>query len=362
VTNERLTVSPLPDLPGGREEWGDLALAAGNPFSTWEWASAWWRHLGDGREQRILGCRRADGSLAGVLPLYLAARRPLRTLRFVGHDPADQLGPVCRPEDRDAVAAAFRDALSASRDWDVCIAERLSEDDGWPELLDGVRTRRERSPVLQLPGGSWDDFLAGKSSNFRQQARRGERKLVREHGLTFRLTSDPDRLDEDMETLFRLHEGRWAEAGTSALPDFLKPFHRDFARLALESGWLRLWIAELDGAPAAAWYGFRLGDADWFYQSGRDLAWERSRIGFVLLLHTVRDAIEHGRSEYRLLLGSESYKDRLAEHEDHATTVAIARGAAGRTALAAARLRGRVRGNGAGAAIPALAEAPAPPV
>jgi CelD/BcsL family acetyltransferase involved in cellulose biosynthesis len=341
VSAPPLHVAPLPDLPGGEDEWRRLGIAGGNPFATWEWASAWWRHQGGGREQRILGCRRADGTLAGVLPLYFSASRPVRTLRFAGHGPADQLGPACEPADRHAVAASLDRALSGARDWDLCVAERLSEAAGWPALLGGVRTRRESSPVIQLPAADWDGYLATRSANFRQQARRSERKLVREHGLSFRLAADPDRLEEDMDVLFRLHEARWASEGTSGLPEQLKPFHRDFARLALDGGWLRLWIAELDGAPAAAWYGFHLGGAAWFYQSGRDPAWDRGRVGFVLMMHTIREALGEGLSEYRLLLGEHGYKDRLTENEDHATTTALARGPVGRAALAAASLRRR---------------------
>jgi CelD/BcsL family acetyltransferase involved in cellulose biosynthesis len=330
----------MADLPAENEDWRRLAHTAGNPFGTWEWASAWWRHQGGDREQRILGCRRADGSLAGVVPLYFSADRPLRTLRLAGHGPADQLGPVSEAADREAVAEAFRHWLSHTDDWALCVTERLSEAEGWPALIDGTQTRREACPVVPLPADGWDAFLAAKSAHFRQQVRRLERKLVREQALRFRLATDSNRLDKDMDTLFALHEARWAAAGTTGFLS-IKPFHRDLARQALDAGWLRLWIAELNGAPAAAWYGFRLGGAEWSYQQGRDPAWERGRIGFVLNMHTIRDALEDGVSEYRFLIGSEGYKYRLAEREDHVTTLAIARGVAGRAALAAARMRAR---------------------
>jgi CelD/BcsL family acetyltransferase involved in cellulose biosynthesis len=339
-------VSPLPDLPAENEEWRRLAHRAGNPFGTWEWASTWWRHRGGDREQRILGCRRADGSLAGVLPLYFSASRPVRTLRFAGHGPADQLGPVCEPGDREAVARAFRHSLSHTNEWDVCVMERLSGAEGWPALIEGKQTRREACPTMTLPAGGWEAFLGSRSAHFRQQVRRLERKLVREQDLRFRLAADPDRLDRDMDTLFTLHQARWGET-TDFLRD--KPFHHDLAREALAAGWLRLWIAELNGAPAAAWYGFRLGGADWSYQQGRDPAWEHGRIGFVMIMHTIRDALEDGIPEYRFLVGAEGYKYRLAEREDHVTTVAVARGPAGRAALAAARLRARAGSAAAGA-------------
>ena len=79
------TVETVADLDAAREDWTRLAAAAGNPFSTWEWASAWWRHFGGDRELLLRRCRTADGRVAAILPLYLAAERPLRVLRFLGH-------------------------------------------------------------------------------------------------------------------------------------------------------------------------------------------------------------------------------------------------------------------------------------
>ena len=84
------SVETVAGLEAARDDWTRLAEAAGNPFSTWEWASAWWRHFGGDRELLVRRCRTADGRAAAILPLYLAAERPLRVLRFLGHGPADQ--------------------------------------------------------------------------------------------------------------------------------------------------------------------------------------------------------------------------------------------------------------------------------
>jgi len=91
-----LKVDRLPDLPDGREVWERLGHKAGNPFSTWEWASTWWRHFGDGREQHVLGLRAADRDLVAVLPLYVASRRPLRVLRLATGPPISSAPSACR--------------------------------------------------------------------------------------------------------------------------------------------------------------------------------------------------------------------------------------------------------------------------
>lgn len=337
----QLRVSELPAIGELREPWRELAARCGNPFSTWEWAATWWRHFGDERPQRILGCEDERGDLAAIVPLYLHSRFPLRVLRFAGHFPADLLGPVCAPELGPAALAAARRHLGERRDWDLLLAERLPA--GLGAALDGSWLRSEPEPEMAIETSDWDEFLAAKSSNFRGQARNRERRLLRDRGLRYRLVEDPDRLDEDMETLFSLHEMRWRSQNMEgAFGGGLKPFHREFAREALANGWLRFWIAYLDERPAAAWYGFRFGGADWFYQSGRDPEQESTSIGFVLMTHTVRDAVQSGSSAYKLLLGGEEYKARFSSSEPEVETLAAPRGARGRSALRAARAVGRL--------------------
>ena len=321
--------------------WAGLAEAGGNVFSTPEWASVWWSHFGADRELRVLAGRDADGSTKVILPLYVNRARPLRVLRFLGHGPADQLGPVCAPADRESVAAALRPLL-ADRRWraDLLVGDRLGGAEGWSERTGATVLLAEPSPTLAIDGQTWDEFLASKSKNFRDQVRRRERKLAKSHELSFRL-SDASRLDEDMGTLLRLHSARWEDASAAFEPE-LEAFHRDFAAVALERGWLRLWLAEVDGSPVAAWYGLRFAECECFYQSGRDPAWDEHSVGFILLAHTIRSAFEDGMREYRFLRGGDAYKGRFADADAGVETTVLGRGSLGRPAVAAAGALGRL--------------------
>ena len=328
----------IASLDDARADWQALAGPADNPFGTWEWADAWWRAFGAGRRLELFRVRAPDGRVAAILPLY-AARRGL--LRFVGHGPADQLGPVCGPEDRPLAAEALR--MVARRR--VVLAERLAGEEGFASLAGRV-VRRESSPLAPLDAPTWDDWLAARSSNLRQQARRRERKLARDHGLRFRLTEDPSALGADLEILFALHEARW-QGASSAFAGPLRAFHQDFAASAFERGWVRLWIAEVAGAPAAAWYGLRFGEREWYYQAGRDPSWDREGVGFALLVHTMRDALESGSRDYRFGLGDEPYKARFATADPGLDTVVTGRAPvpwlASRAATLATRLPSGLR-------------------
>ena len=103
----------------------------------------------------------------------------------------------------------------------------------------------------------------------------------------------------------------------------MRAFHRDFAAAALERGWLRLWLVEVEGRAVAAWYGWRLGPVYSYYQAGFDPDWGDASVGLVLLAHTVRAAIEEGAGEYDLLLGDEPYKARFADSEREVETLVL---------------------------------------
>lgn len=319
------------ELAPVRAIWSKLAEPSRNLFGTWEWASTWWRHHGQDRELHLTVVHRAAEPV-GLLPLYEWRSGPLRILRFLGHGPGDELGPVGDPDDAILLAHALRRSLHRL-DADLLLAEQLPRGQDWGALLGGRRLAEEASPVVRFGPGGWEEYLRARSANFREQVRRRPRKLGREHRVTYRLTDGTRDLDRDLDTLFRLHAARWSTAPTNFLAD--AAFHRDFAPVAVARRWLRLWFLEVDGQPVAALYGFRFAGTESYYQAGRDPAWDEYRVGFVLLAHAIRQAAEDGVAEYRLLRGGESYKLRFAVADPGLETVALARGPVAGVALPA---------------------------
>jgi CelD/BcsL family acetyltransferase involved in cellulose biosynthesis len=322
-----------------REVWSKLAQESRNIFSTWEWASTWWRHFGATTDPRVTVCRSANGEARAILPLHLDRAGPIRILRFLGYGASDELGPICAPDERKPAARALRRVLDEGG-FDVFLGDALPNSEPWARFLGGRVVDHTESPLLRLDGGDWNEFLARRSQNLRQQVRRFERRLVRSHELRFRLTTDPDLLRTDLDTLFALHRKRWPGSRWFAGAE---SFHRDFAAAALERGWLRLWLLDLDETPVAAWLGFRFAGVESYYQAGRDPAWERWSVGFVLLAHTIRQALKDGMTEYRFLRGGEQYKHRFATADPGLVTIARANGVFGNAALAARSIRRRLR-------------------
>lgn len=332
------------------DRWRGLAELRENPFLTPEWCTAWLvTHPG---EQPFIVLWHVGDELRGVLPLVAVREGRVRTLRFAGARRGDWFTPACSVEDEPAMAGACVELLGRERGaWQLLRLDRLDCESAWPQALwaagaEGsiAPTRPRRTdvlPFIRFGEGGYEGYLAGRSRNFRSQLGRRRRKLEREHGLAFRMTTGAAQLDDDLETFFSLHEERWKDrGGSSSGSEDVKRFHHEFATAALERGWLRLWTAEADGAPAAAWYGWRIGGRYCYALSGLSERYEPLAIGTVLLAHTIEQAAAEGAVVYDLMWGDEGYKHRFETGRRDTATWVLGRrwhpiqlAAASRTAL-----------------------------
>ncbi|GAB2451848.1 hypothetical protein GCM10027062_35830 [Nocardioides hungaricus] len=329
----------MPPLPGPEPAaWNALALRARNVFATHTWADTWWQEYADGAVPHVLCDDPADPRV--VLPLHSRGRL-LRQVRWIGHGPADLLGPACAPADLPRAAPLLRDALADGRvPADVVLLQDGLQAAPWWEELGPTTISVEVSPVVRFEEGQgWERWLAGKSKNLRRQVAKKRAGLERAHRVELRLATAGS-LDRDLADLFELHAARW-EGESPLLAPRQRRFTAAFAARALEQGWLRLWTMHVDGRRAAALLGFRFGPDFYCYQFGRDPGLERESVGFVLLVHVVREELESGAAEFRFLRGDEDYKQRFATGDAGVTTVALPRGLRGRAAVTLAARRRR---------------------
>jgi len=323
----KLELESFDSFEAVRETWCSLPIRS--IFATWGWNRTWWRHFGRGRLLRLNVIRDEQGSVVAIIPLYVWRQRGLRVVRFVGSPHADELGPLgdASPAEQ---AAALDTALAELRH-DVFLGEQLDGELPWAELLEGHPWRVEAGPVLRFEG-TWDEYLESKSANFRGQVRRLERRLRKRHRAVFRLVTAPERLDCELDVFFSLHRERWRNSSNALRHE---SFHRDVAAVAAREGFLRLWMLDLDGDPAAGLLGYRVGDIESYVQAGRGLAYASESVGFVLMAHAVRTALTDRVGEYRFLRGGESFKYRFANTDPGRESVVRAGTRKGRPAVAA---------------------------
>lgn len=330
--NESLIIESVPSIESIWQEWSELAERADNLFLTPEWASIWWQHFGQGHKLRLSTCRNESRDLVAIFPLYYWRRWPIRVLRFIGHGPGDELGPVVAPDDQRIAAAELLRTLERER-YDVLLAEQLPGLGEWSSLLPGNRILSQGdSPVVRFDYTDWDEYLRSRSQKLRRNMRHQERDLLDSFRVCFRLADDRERLGVDLDTFFRLHREQWREVPT----DFdgrANAFQREFISAAFERGWLRLWFLELDGRPVAAALLYRFAGVEYCYRFARDRAWDHLSVGSVVLIHSLRAALEDGMREFRFLRGGESYKARYTTDNRGLESVGLARGPIGQAAL-----------------------------
>ncbi|HEY7255624.1 MAG TPA: GNAT family N-acetyltransferase [Solirubrobacterales bacterium] len=324
-----------------RCEWRRLALARENPFLTPEWFESW--HDSGSEEPWVLLWRRRPGAeIDAVLPLVLGHDGRARSLRFPGADHGDWYGVACGPDDEGAAAAAFLTKIrELGAEWDVLRLDRVEDGRAWS----GMRAVRPDDvlPFLSFGDGGYEGWLASRSRNFRSQLGRRRRRAEGEHRAEYHDTPQRADLEAALETLFRFHEERRrTQGGEGVLGERARRAYGRFAELALAQGWLRMHSLELDGEPAAAWYGWRLGRRYLYGLSGFDPAREDLAVGTLLLAHTIERAAAEGCAVYDLLWGDEAYKERYATGRRTVASLATASGLRGRVALAGRRGLSRV--------------------
>lgn len=317
-----------------KEGWERLFAesAAQNPFLTWDWMAAWWRHLGAGKLHLLLV--RRDGELIGIAPLYQREIRAgglsFRALSFLGDEAvgSDHLDLLSRSGCEEAVAEAVAQTWleEERRQWDFIALRHLAEDSPHAARLlrlseRGWRVQKQEGEVCPfLPlAPTWDAFLNRLSGSMRYTVRRKIRNLEKEHQVEFTLIDDLQEGRSGMERLIALHQKRWGDRGGSDafINEIKLPFHRETAAAFFQKGIARLFFLKADGETVAALYGFLLGRRFFYYQAGFDPAWKGKSVGMVLMAKCLQAAIEQGWSEFDFLRGPEEYKSHWTSDQRH---------------------------------------------
>jgi CelD/BcsL family acetyltransferase involved in cellulose biosynthesis len=326
------TIEDVPAFEGLRSEWSALlgSRPSSSIFLTWEWMFTWWKHLAEGRRLSILAIRER-GELIAIAPLCVAApavlrARPFPSIQFLGAGSvgSDYLDLIVRPGREQAAEEVLAGHLAGLRrplDW-AQVERGPSSADRIARMLTagGWRVRGAETnvcPFIPLAGHTWESYLATLGSEHRYNFRRKWRRLNQDHTVSFEQAATPGECREAVDVVIKLHLLRFSERGGSDAfhTPGLVDFHRDWSAIALERGWLRLYVLRVDGKPAAALYGFLYRKTFYFYQAGFDPAYGKSSVGLLIMGLAIQRAIEEGAEEYDLLHGNEDYKSHWSRHE-----------------------------------------------
>jgi CelD/BcsL family acetyltransferase involved in cellulose biosynthesis len=319
-------IAEVEGLAAVAEEWDALAVAAALPQMGPAWLLAWWRHVAPPEALPRSIAVRDGGRLVGFAPYYVAADGGGRVdYRLPGIEIAARLAPLALPGREWEVAEAVGHALAGAQPrpdallfegapvdghWQIALRER------WPGPLRPPlwRTHVDGSPFVSLREDSFDAYMAGKSSNFRQQMRRLRRRFEQAGGVSRLATRES--LPVDAAAFVRLHASRWDGRGHSNLVDLGERFAAmvvDAGEALLDDGRLALRVLELGGEPICAQLFVEAGGTVLFVNGGWDERHAALKPSLLCLLDAVEEAFALGVERFDLGVGVQSYKLRFAD-------------------------------------------------
>lgn len=345
------------DTPGLREAWTRLSEAAPRVgvFSTFEWCRAWADVFGKGSEIAVSLIHDEQGVPRGLLPAYVDGAGPVRWLKLLGRErvSGDHLDLLCATEDHTACLDALWSHWERSPAFDGLILGELHRDSptlhgvrfgarqrGWP-----VQEREPQTvPYADLPA-TFDAYLDTLSTNMRYHVRRRRRALDKIPGAVVRVLKRAVEIDAALTDLFELHQRRWQRDGRPGnLHDTRKrEFLRRFCRTAAERGWVRAIVIEREAVRQGVLLAFHWRGTASFYQMGWDPDTPIQSPGVVLLAESIEQAVREGLSRYDFLRGDEPYKRKWTTQAVEQVTLVVGCRARARAAIAAGRLKERVK-------------------
>ena len=361
---------PFEEIP--REAWDRLfaRTPAATPFSRWTLHRAWWDAYGATAHEQYLVCvppaprYLASGRLEeppaaadvwAIVPLMhrhevepedaataTALRRRYRdagravpptakAIFFGASYHADYATVLADPADLRAVAWAVAEALAGPPDsiygsveWDVVDLRRLRDDDpALPALEDAFRACAEAHgwevcreqedvcPLLEVPDGGWDAYLATLDKRDRHEVRRKWRRLEAAGDARFVL-EPPTRAQVD--AFIELHQARWGEEGLFRQTEGGARSRRFLYRLAeleaAEPDGAQLHFGQLrvNGRAIFAAAGFDDARTTYFYNMGIAPDARELSPGVNGTAAYLRNRIEAGRRRFDFMRGDEPYK------------------------------------------------------
>ncbi|MEX0984519.1 MAG: GNAT family N-acetyltransferase [Actinomycetota bacterium] len=315
------------DLPGLLHEWDGLAVGLGLPYGGPAWMLAWWRHLASpGAHLRVFAVRDGD-ELVGLGAFHLVRETAgtwhgrLLAARYGG----TPLGPLAAAGREREVAAAIAgglaearprlhavhlDGVPASSRWPQALRR------GWPGGAVLQREARRPLPTIEMTGLSFEEWMAAKSTNFRQTLRRRRRQLEAE-GAVVRLSASVGEAHADLAAFERLHESRWEwRGGSGRLRPATQAFLADLAEELLPSGRFRLWSVDLGGETISSHLFICAGGRAGYWLGGFDDRFARYSPAMVTLLAAIEHAWASGDTSVGLGAGRQGYKARFTDHAE----------------------------------------------
>jgi len=310
-----------------REDWNMLLISsrADTLFLTWEWINSWRKVVKNSVKPFVIVIRDNDNTLVGLAPFYLTELILLisikyRTLRIMAdvNTGSEYPGWIVKRECERSVFRLIAKTLSQCRKhWDCIWMPKCAGWIGTFDILEKVcqgermycNVRLNSFGAFKLPT-DFEIYIHNLSANRRSQLRRQMKKILERPGVTIAHCQSIDELPYFLEALFDLHYRRWkrrGEQGTFRRKPSEAQFYREFAKHALQKGWLWLFGLKEGDEFKAIQLGYCYNNSFHQMQEGFDPDYFQG-VGNVLRAKVIETCINHNVKTYDFLGGITTHK------------------------------------------------------
>lgn len=300
------TLQTRRELEALAADWDTLDPARRNPLLSHRWFAAAAATLHVDGSLHVIELRR-DARLVGIAPLASTRRHGVRCIEIIGaamlHEPTALLA------DAESTCKALCAALVATRR--PFVLQRIPMDSGVIDQLSKCAKGRgtllvARSAACQRVDieGSWDEYLAGRSSQVRSGLKRKRAMLEQGGPVSFELLRPkPAELPAILDEAIAIEADGWKDAAGSSLRrnDALRHFVSELAHRFAADEALRVCFLRVAGRGVAMSILLEYDRCYWEIKIGYRESASRASPGRLLLWETLRDAFNRGLRRYEFL-------------------------------------------------------------
>jgi CelD/BcsL family acetyltransferase involved in cellulose biosynthesis len=312
------------------QEWRELeGQADGTAFQTFDWLSAWQRHIGT-REgvlpAIVIGRHRAQ--ILFILPLALQPgilRRVVWLGAFLNNCNAPLLArnfsEIISPTQFPLLWRKVVHILRSELRHDLIDLGKIPETVGMQAnpLLALRVTPHANDTYLTRLSGTWDEFYAGKrSSSWRKTDAKKRRRLTKFGEVEFATTDKAGDVEQTLDTLIEQKKSLYAWLGVSDI--FERPGYRDFfldlASNPVYRGLVHLSSVKVGSMIAAVSFGLTFhGNYDYVLAGHCGGELEACSPGTIHLQELMRYFLERGFKTFDFNIGDAPYKREWCDRE-----------------------------------------------
>lgn len=295
----------------GQDDWTQLAAAwnelvhqtsGATAFQSHQFLTHWWRHLATDKSLFAILAER-DDEILGIAPFQITRRKfaglTLRSLEFMGMpDELDRPLLLVPDDDLETIRALLDTTLEHASRWDMIRLDELAvgswQLDALKAWADENRLSARSSPLHPVPylikHGDWDWYVEQRSHRFARRLREAERKITKDHEVSYRWSHGGADLDELLADFHAIEYNSWKayEGLDVGVESEYRSFYRELLSQDTDSLRGHVLIQYLDSKPSAATIAFSADGVYYSLQIAHDEAFNKYSPGTLLETEEMR--------------------------------------------------------------------------